>query len=309
MIVSAKTIAINQSGGMQLLGIPLDTIGVRFPCLLSIDGSTSTTGMGILRLSDGALVASLSFTREKDNETPVQYKVRMKQAVYKLLISNPLIQKVFYEEPFVGYSTAAPNLFMLRTFVEELTVEYEEQLRHITITEIGNQKWKRLFLAPDKIHGDTETQKKLVRDKLLKYMPFLEPITQDEVDAIAMGFSAAVKMREGLEDELSSKKKVHPFGYNIQFIGSDDDDVMVQELYDCYTGPKSLLSNGIAMVNLTNKGNFDKQIYEAMGPEDKIVIGKFKSSCYGNIVLEHKIGYLTQQFTHIYAIIWRKSRK
>lgn len=309
MKIKARAIGYNAEGAIDLLPLELENIRVTEPCIVSIDGSTDITGVGILRESDGAIMYSIAFIAEHKDESPVQYKVRLKRAMYSLIKNNTLIKEFFYEEPFLGYATAAPNLMMLRTFVEELKFEYEPELDYIAYTEVNNQKWKRLFLTPDKVPGGTEAQKQAVRNKLVLALPFLASVTQDEIDAIAMGFTAVVKLRDGLKEELKSRKKTRPFMYNIQFIGADSDENMQTELFDICEAPKSVLENGMAMINLSSRGNWDSSIYESMGSDDKLLILKFPSNRHGNIVLKYKIGHLTECFGYIYALVWRKARK
>lgn len=311
MEVNAKVVAINQSGELYLSRAEFGAIQLGCKCILSIDGSTDTTGIGILRELDGALVGCASFHREKESgETPVQYKVRLKREVYKILHNNPnFLRDVYYEEPFIGYVQATKNLLMLRTFVEELKFEYEQEFADLKVTEINNQKWKRLFLAPDKCPPGTELQKKYVRDKLLKALPFLRDITQDEVDAISMGTTACTAMREGTETELKSKKKATPFKYNIQFLGAEDDEAIFQSLLDVCEAPREVMENGIFLTQLNGRGNFDNRVYEEMGSEDKLLILKFNSSKYGNVILEHRIGHLAETYPFLYALVWRKTRK
>lgn len=277
------------------------------PSIIAIDGSTTCTGVAILRECDGAISCSIAFIRE--DETPVQYKVRLKRAIKDILARNRHITKVYYEEPFLGYAKAAMNLMMLRTFVEELIEENEPNFNYLTNIEVSNMKWKKLFLTPEKVAAGTEAQKEQVYKKLIACLPFLDGITQDEADAISMGFVAAVKLKQGTEDELESKKKARPFQYNSRFIGADDDDGMLQEFHDIYDGPKHLLDEGTRMITIPSTANFDKKVYEAMGSEDRVVIVKFASHHHGNIILANRIGHLCASFSYIYAIIWRKTRK
>lgn len=285
----------------------IEQLKVSDVCIMSIDGSTKTTGIAILREKDGALLYTCAFSREAE-ETPVQYKVRLKRAVHQILMNNTLIETVYYEEPFIGYASAAQNLLMLRTFVEEIIVENEPILNYIKHSEINNKKWKSLFLAPDKCPTGTEKEKEAVRNKLIGYMPFLYTITQDEIDAISMGFTATVQIRNGTEDTLESKK-VRAFQYNIRFIAADDDDTMLLEFADVYDGPSYLLDNGISFTDCKGTEDFNKHVYKEMGQQDKVLIVKFKSNKHGNLILEHRIGHLAATYEYIYAIIWRRTRK
>ena len=300
-----------QGGGIIMMECALEDINVQQYAILSIDGSTSNSGLAILRESDGALMYSMCATRDASGETPVHYKIRLKRQVADILRRNKYIQQVYYEEPVIANITAVANLFMLRTFIEEMIIENEPEFDYIKHYEISNMKWKRLFLAPDKVPSGTENQKKAVRAKVEQGLPFLNKVTQDEIDAICMGYVACTTLKEGGSGEdLQSKKKVRPFKYNSVFIGADTDDNMLTEFYDIYNGPKKLLENGISFTEIDGKTKFYQHIYNTMGPDDdKILIIKFSSKHHGNVILEHRIGNLAAQYDYVYAIVWRVTRK
>lgn len=300
-----------QGGGIIMMECALEDINVQQYAILSIDGSTSNSGLAILRESDGALMYSMCATRDASGETPVHYKIRLKRQVADILRRNKYIQQVYYEEPVIANITAVANLFMLRTFIEEMIIENEPEFDYIKHYEISNMKWKRLFLAPDKVPSGTENQKKAVRAKVEQGLPFLNKVTQDEIDAICMGYVACTTLKEGGSGEdLQSKKKVRPFKYNSVFIGADTDDNMLTEFYDIYNGPKKLLENGISFTEIDGKTKFEQHIYNTMGPDDdKVLIIKFSSKHHGNVVLEHRIGNLAAQYDYIYAVVWRVTRK
>lgn len=297
-------------GGFLLQDIGLEQIKIEQYAILSIDGSTTNTGMAILRECDGALLYLISAAREKDTESPVRYKVRLKQAVKFLFENNPRITTVYYEEPCIGFAGAVANLFMLRTFIEELIIENEPSFNHIKHYEIPNKRWKKLFLAPDKCPTGSEAEKAAVKQKVLYYMPFMFSSTQDEIDALAMGFAAVNHMRDGkLPEDLESAKKISKFLYNIQFIAADDDESMLLEFSEVYKGPQVILENGINLTEIDGKSNFDKHVYQTMGGDDKLLIIKFSTKHHSNLVLQHKIGHLAAQYDYLYAMVWRKSRK
>lgn len=308
MRITARRPDIDTNGQIVLREFKIEDLIVGEDSIMSIDGSTTNTGVAILRKSDGALFFSLAFARDRD-ETPVQYKVRLKKAIHRILQENRTIDTVYYEEPFIGYAEAAKNLLMLRTFIEEIIVENEPDLDYIKHYEVNNMKWKRLFLAPDKCPAGTELQKAAARKKLEGYMPYMSVVSQDEIDATCLGFVATVKLKEGEEDELESKKKIHPFQYNIEFIGSDSDDDAIVEFSDTYRGPKSILQNGIFFTESNGIGNFDKLVYKSMGNDDKVLIIKFPSNKYGNLILQYRLGVLSTTYDYLYAVVWRKSRK
>ena len=297
-------------GGFLLQDIGIEQIKIDQYAVLSIDGSTTNTGMAILRECDGALLYLISAAREKESESPVRYKVRLIQAVKFLFENCTRITTVYYEEPCIGFAGAVANLFMLRTFIEELIIENEPSFNHIKHYEIPNKRWKKLFLAPDKCPTGSEAEKKAVKEKVLHFMPFMFNSTQDEIDALAMGFAAIKFMRDGnVPEELESAKKISKFAYNLQFIAADEDDSMLMEFSDIYKGPQLLLENGISFTEIDGKANFDKHVYQTMGGDDKLLIIKFSTKHHSNLVLQHKIGHLAAQYDYLYAIVWRKSRK
>ena len=300
-----------EDGTIGMIDIKQEEIVVDKYSILSIDGSTSNSGLAILREHDGALLYSISAKRDSSGETPVQYKVRLKRVVKDILERNKFIYQVYYEEPVVANISSVKNLFMLRTFIEELIVESEPQFDYIKHYEVSNMRWKKEFLAPDKVPQGTENQKKAVRERLEAFIPCLKVVSQDEIDATAMGFVATKMLKDNKNagEDLQSKKKIRPFQYNIKFIGADDDDCMLTELWDIYNGPESLMQAGIKFIEINGKENFEKSIYNTMGEEDKVVIIKFSSSHHANIVLQHRIGNLAAQYQYIYAVVWRKTRK
>lgn len=275
---------------------------------LAIDASTTNTGIGIVRVSDGNPLYIFDIQREKD-ETHVQYKVRLKKFVCDLLLRNKLIKNIYYEEPFLGYANAALNLIMLKDFIGELIEENNPHFNYINYLEINNKKWKKLFLYPEKCPTSSELEKSKVREKALKLFPYLKDCSQDVIDAVSMGYIAVTKLRKGLEDDLLSKKKPRPFKYDIVFAGSDDDEALFEEFSSIYKGPVEILENGIVFDKLGSRANFEKRIYELMGDEDKVLILKFSSEHHGNIILQHKIGHLAATYPYLYAIVWRKRRK
>lgn len=302
---------MGNNGKVIVNNIPVEDISIKEYAILAIDGSTSNSGLAIIRESDGAILNIMCATRE-DNETPVQYKVRLKRTIKDILLRNRFIHQTYYEEPMVANITSVKALFMLRTFIEEMIVEEEPIFDYLQHYEVNNLRWKKEFLAPDKVPSGSDNQKKAVRDKLVKALPFLEGVTQDEIDAIGLGFVAARFLSKNQDGgkELQSKKKARPFKYNVQFIGADDDDDAFIEFYDIYEGPSKLLENGISFTEIKSKTDFEKHIYETMGTDDdKVLIIKFSSRSHGNLVLKHRIGQLSATYDYIYAIVWRVTRK
>lgn len=306
--------AYNSDNKIELVNGVLEDIVVAQDAVLVIDGSTSNSGLAIMRESDGALLYSISASRDsnRQNETPVRYKIQLKRHVEDILRRNKYISQIYYEEPVIANVSAVSNLFMLRTFIEEMIIENEPEFNYLKHFEINNMRWKHLFLSPEKVPQGTENQKRVVRERLEKYLPFLNTVTQDEIDAIAMGFvvCTSLKGNSGVDvQDLASKKKTRPFKFEVDFIGADNDDDAFTEFIESYPGPKKLMDNRVNFVELGSREDFKKKVYESMGDEDIILLIKFSSNKHGNTILEYKLGRLSVNYEYIYAVVWRTTRK
>lgn len=299
------------TGGMIMGEVQAEDIKVRDYSILAIDGSTSNSGLAIMRESDGALTYSMCATREASKETPVHYKIRLKRQVAEILRNNKFITQVYYEEPVIANPSSVANLFMLRTFIEEMIIENEPEFDYVKHYEISNMRWKKEILAPAKIPSGTENQKKAVREKVEGMLPFLNKVTQDEIDAIAMGYIVCKLAKDGKTGEdLQSKKKVRPFKYEIRFIGADDDEMAFNDFFDVYDGPEKLLDQSISFTEITSRTKFEQHLYDTMGSDgDRVLVIKFPSKTHGDLILKHRIGNLAAQWQYIYAIVWRVARK
>lgn len=301
---------VMNNGNIVLKEIPLENINVQNYAVLTIDGSTDNSGLAIMRESDGALMYCISAKREDKKETPVHYKIRLKQAVKSILEQNRFIKQIYYEEPVIEYISAIKNLYMLRAFIEELIIENEPEFNYIKHYEIPNMRWKKELLAPDKVPVGSENQKRAVKNKILASLPFLSEITQDEIDAIGIGYAVTQYIMKGQNvEELKSKKARRPFKFNCVFIGADSDDIMLTEFSDVYNGPEIVLQNGVSLVEINGRQSFNKVIYEEMGDDDKLLIIKLSTKHHGSTILEHKVGHLAAQYDYLYALVWRVTRK
>lgn len=308
MKVVIRQPSIDANGNSVLLSVEPWQMIVEHGAIIAIDGATSNSGVGILRKADGAIMYSIAVTREKD-ESPVKYKLQFKELLKAMLRRFKLIDHIAYEEPIIGYVTSVANLMMLKTMVAELLEENKAEFSYVTHNQINNKRWKKEFVAPAVLPNNTEKEKKLVREKLESYIPCLKDVTQDEIDALAMGFVVIRNRLAGKSDEeLQSKKSTKPFKYEIDFYGGDSDDDVIEEFFEQYNGPKGIIDNGIRLSEIGPRANFDKFIYSEMGEDDMILIVKFPSDKHSNIVLQYRLGSLTN-FDYIYAFVWRKNRK
>lgn len=304
-----KVIVRDVRNGMK--GIQIDDINIGERFIISVDGSTTITGVSLISLK-GEPLYTIAFEHERDIENAVHYKVKLKREILKLIVNNiGELEYVFYEEPYIGYAQAIKNLFMLSTCIEELKFENEEEIGLLRTKDINNLKWKKQFLAPMKCPSGTELQKKAVRDKLEELFPhlFKVKITQDEVDATAMGIVSVNSLNGGKEEELDTKKRVRPFKYNIEFKGADDDAGIFTDVESITTAPIKVLENGIIFDSLNSRTSLDKKVYELMGGDDKLIILKFSSNTNGNLILKYNIGELANTYDYIYIFVWRATRK
>jgi len=100
MISVGRLVGYNSLGQIDLVDVPIDSLTIYEPCALAIDGSTKVTGVGFIGLTNGAIFGTAYF--ERKDETPVEYKVRLKQKIYEILQRSRCITDVYYEEPFIG---------------------------------------------------------------------------------------------------------------------------------------------------------------------------------------------------------------
>lgn len=292
------------------LGEHLEALVFSDRVLMAIDGSTTCTGVAFIRETDGAYCGSVAFKRDKaQGETPVEYKVALKRALLGIFRANKALRYVTYEEPFIEYANAAKNLLMLRTMVEELIAETKPELDYIDYIEVSNGKWKKAFLEPDKVPAGTDAQKEAIKARVLASLPFLAGVTQDECDAIGLGYTSAKQIASGAKDELKSKKKVRPFAYSIEFYGGDSDEYVLDDIIRTTKAPKKVLENGIGIRAIKQYRQLDELVYETIGDSDTLQIIRLPAHKCGNLSLKYRIGHLTDEFAYLYAVVWRKSRK
>lgn len=280
------------------------------PSMISLDVSSTNTGLAFYTLK-GNLVYSIAFTRE-ESEDFVEYKVDLKRHLKEILDLNSNMKAAYYEEPFGGYVDSAKILFSLRTSVTEIKAEYRPRYDYLEFVEISNGKWKKIFLAPDKMPPTSDLQKKAVRKKVLERYPFLVGITEDEADAIGLAEAVLFKKKTHSDNSMISHKKVSKFAYEIRFVGADTEEDLFQEFNDCrdmWKIPSKVMDNGVELVGIDGRGKFEQKIYDNMGSDDKVLILGFKKGTNSNLVLQYELANIAFSNNMIYAIVWRKNRK
>lgn len=286
---------------------------------ISIDGSTSNTGITILT-SRAVPLITMSLSADGKEHDPFRYKVNFKRVMEYILLNYQTLTNIFYEEPVIGYAGSVKALYGLLPTVPEILIEHEDEFNKRPtkpiFKEIPNQTWKRLFLAPEKIPSGTELQKEAIRRKVEAMFPWAtnKVITQDECDAIGMGVACGGRVFTGLEDTITSKKKAKPFQYIAHFIGAETDLEAVSYMLDEMDSwkpklPAKFQGGTYSITTLNGRGIFDNKVYQEMGDQDKVLILKFKSTQYQNVMLEHDMTDLASQCSYIYAVVWRKTRK
>lgn len=276
-------------------------------CVLAIDGATSNTGMSVLTLNTGELRLMGHFRRSETYESPVRYKILLKEQIHILLKNNRNITDIVYEEPVIDNVSSVRNLFMLRSMVEELLIENEEELSYITYKEVSNMKWKKIFLYPLRVPNNKDKAKVLIAQKFDEEQPMLRHVTQDEKDSYGLG-KAYTQTRN--KKELESRKALRQFKYNTYISGiSSTDDVMDLIEREHIKVPNKVLENGIEIIETTGRKNFDKQVLECMGADDKLLLFIYNSNKLGSLLLRFKLGDLIKTNERIGIFVWRTNRK
>lgn len=289
---------------------------------ISIDGSTTITGISYIDSNTANIIGTTACYRGKDEsgkeENFVKYKVQLKQFIKRLIDANiNRVKYVDYEEPFIGYVESSKVLMSLRTSVPELIEENEPLYNGFVFSEINNQLWKRLWLEPIPVPSGTDNQKRAVKDKIIGIIPSMKICEQDEIDATCMGY---VTTRSRLSNgglELKRNKPSKPFKYNIAFIGVEEgghvgEEVMLDELSNTIESakvPKRVIENGIKIVELNGYGLFEKHVYTNMSDDDKLLILGFNNNKYINVIIENNVSWMIDNYEKIYALVWRVSRK
>jgi len=245
--------------------------------------------------------------REKDKEELAVYRTGLKSVIRKILLNNPKISIVTYEEPFIGQIYATKSLFVFRTLIEEIKAEESPCLDYIKYLEVHNKKWKKLFLRPDVCSNSSKIEKMKIKNKLFNLYEYCKGITQDEVDACAIAL-VVVKNKNFLDDLSNQKKRFSRFKFNAEFIVCDSYDDVVDYIPDLGI-PEEVVENGVVLYNLNGKEDFEEAIYKNMGNDDKLIILKFNSKKRGDIVLKYKLGNIVNYGDNIYALAWRQNRK
>lgn len=295
---------VNYSGNKK---DSIDDLCIEEEAVLALDGSTSRTGISIITRQKG-LIARMRLTRQEVSESPVRYKLNLKNFVLDILNRYANIKYIAYEEPCIYHKSAIKNLFMLRTFIEELIIENEPKFNYIRYFEVANTKWKKIFLHPIKLQNDTEKDKKAVNDKVKIIYNIGDDLTFDESDCIGLGY-ATVEVINGEKDEkLTSQKKPSKFNYEIEFADEEDEYITIESILEGeYNIPKKVIENGIKIKELSNRERLENKIYTEMQDEDCVLLIKFDTNKHGNVVMKYGLSGLLNET--IYAVVWRKSRK
>jgi len=284
--------------------IDVDDVKVEASSVISIDASTTNTGLSIVDMNFSIPLYSISI--RKQEETNVQYKVQLKKIIQSVLMKNSKIEYAANEQLFIGTNiNSGIVLAMLKTSIEEIVAESNNELEYIKYQEIPNKTWKKRFFAPDKCPNNSQAEKEMARKKLESIYPIFSKLSQDEVDATCMGIIFAQATKQGIN--LKPKGAVRPFKYNIDFLVGETFDDALMGINSIDINPL-IIENGIFCVKLAKNSNLDKKIYETMGSEDGLVIVEFSPKTAGNLVLQYNL-YTVNDDDRIYAFVWRKNRK
>lgn len=310
MDIIKRLVTMKSDNTLDLIDVSGDEFSLNVPAILAIDGSTTCTGLAFLEREHGYLLGTMALKRSS-HESAVRYKVEYKRFITELLRKFK-ITNIFYEEPYIGFAESTKALFMLRSSIEELIIENEPEFNDIRYIEVNNKRWKKELLGEGNCPIGTDLEKAAVKAEIVRQLPFMSRVTQDEIDATGIGFVAITRLKAETETELASNKKAKPFKFNIKFIGADDDDEFYTEFFDQledYKIPRSVLDNGMTISKIPGSGIFDNYVFKYMGDSDKLLVLCFSVKHHANIIFEHRISNLTANNKYIYAVIWRKTRK
>ena len=310
MNIISRLVTIKSDNTLDLVDIDTDSFNLNTPAIMAIDGSTTCTGIAFMEKEHGYLLGTTALKRS-NGESQVRYKVEYKKFIVDIL-KKFKISNIFYEEPYIGFADSTKALFMLRSSIEELIIENEPEFDNIKYIEVNNKRWKKALLGEGNCPVGTDLEKAAVKAEIVRQLPFMNRVTQDEIDATGIGFVAITRLKSGTEVELASNKKAKPFKFNIKFIGADNEDEFYTEFFDQledYKIPRMVLDNGMTIRKIPGSGIFDNYVYKYMGDSDKLLVLCFSVKHHANIILEHRISNLTANNKYIYAIVWRKTRK
>lgn len=287
--------------------LPPYTVESDEPCIMSIDGSTSVTGVSILG-PDERLLLSCAFKREPYLESPVRYKIALKSRILDLLLNYRHITDIVYEEPVLNQISAIQNLYMLRSMAQEVLIENEDKLGHINYYEVSNSRWKKIYLAPLKASGTTEEVKKLIADRFALKYPELTGLTQDEKDAYGIGVAF---LRTQDKRKLESKKNSRIFKYETFVTGIPTRDITEEDIISIAGErvPEKVFRNGWEIIDTVGRKDFDKEITEHMLSDDKLLVFRLQSGKLGSLLLRFKLAQLSKDYPFIAILVWRTNRK
>lgn len=163
------------------------------PYLIGVDGSGSSTGVyfyGVDReTKEKTPMFALNLTRS-NNETFVEYRVCFRK-IFKKILTTCKVTRVYYEEPVVDFLNAVPNLYSLRTAIEEILVEEGTNLPVQTkLFYVANGTWKKWLhvLAGDKAPLYPADAKEFAR---AFYLDMVELVFDEKEPALALDVTDA----------------------------------------------------------------------------------------------------------------------
>jgi hypothetical protein len=265
--------------------------------VLGFDGSGSSSGICILSLCGTygfVCRASKIGCAERHHE---QVLAAYKLAVQKLLvdfIARYDIKNAAYEEPFIGFSSSVKALYLMASVLNEIVVGYDFELR---VIGVNNKRWKKNFVGS--VKGNSETQKRAVRDKAISLVPALEALDKrffDGTDAFGIATYLAGCVRVGRIDDMKSKGKARPFGYDVTLFGGEKP---VEEL--------AILKRAeeVIVMEISEKKCFNTLVFANLRRHNDALVLYFQTGVFGNIVLKYNGGALAKENAVLTAVVTR----
>lgn len=296
--------------------------GAKDKCLLSIDCSTTGTGIALIEMGTGS-VEVVAHTKQikkgEDEESLIEYRMRLKESIKKLLLENPGIFCVVYEPPVVGFNAHTTGvLFTLKGFAEEAVLEIKKEYpeRNLVYLEYINTKWKKHFFEPDSCPVATKLAKEAIKTKMMQYLitqgavgKELEQLTQDELDASAMGIAYRKLILTFREEEAITKKKQRPFKYELAIVSAENEVDLLRKISSGEVQlplPNRLKDKEMLFKEWVKRYGIEKFLFQDMAGLDMLIAYKVKVGVIGDLILKYRRSDLAADAeATVYVIAWR----
>ena len=232
--------------------------------------------------------------------------IKLTISLNDILAYDGLLTDIFYEEPFVGqYIESSMTLVAMRTFIPEILIEKENELKsQIAFHEVNNKTWKKDLLGKAVPVG-TEKEKEAIKSKVDSLYSCYSELTQDGHDAFGIALYGLDTILGAVRENIKFSK-----GYALdgEFVAADCDDGAFSEYqYVKDSIPRRLRDGEVDLIDIGKKQDVEEEVYRALHERDVVILAKFVPQEHGRILLKYQLGELTNN-DYIYWYVWRKVR-